>query len=369
MGKGAYGNVEFWDEYYVVDRPEPYDWFFPCSHLAPLLRLLLPNLDASILMPGCGNAPFSEEMHALGYTNQVNFDNCALVIEQQKVRMPQMAWEVEDVRSMSYEADRFDVVLDKGLLDNLYCYADPENNCARAIADMYRVLLPGGAFIILSCHDPAEVTGTLSAWPWSRTEVVRLRNPRFPEVRVPAFTLVVAIKGGDPDKNDSEGLPSTPALGVAEEQDGAGQGHPVPRECCWAVPGADELGALISPDDSLPLCVSAEELTTLQARATALNEASRADLLARQAAQADALQRWQQQHGQQQQAAQPLPPAPEASEQFEDAGEEYVPPNGTFADQLARRRSSLRVAPPLPPQKPLLAEPADEGASVPSEEA
>ena len=30
MGKGAYGTVEFWDEYYVVDRPNPYDWWVMC---------------------------------------------------------------------------------------------------------------------------------------------------------------------------------------------------------------------------------------------------------------------------------------------------------------------------------------------------
>ena len=51
------------------------------------------------------------------------------------------------------------MVFDKGLLDNLYCYMDPELHCAGAVRDMYRVLKPGGLFLVLSCHDPEEVKG------------------------------------------------------------------------------------------------------------------------------------------------------------------------------------------------------------------
>jgi hypothetical protein len=112
MGKGGYGTIDFWDEYYVVDRPEPYDWFFPCSYLAPLLvRLLSP--DEEILMVGCGNSPFSAGLRDLGFVRQVNVDNCALVIEQQRLRSPDLVWEVADVRSLPFDTGRFDVVFDK----------------------------------------------------------------------------------------------------------------------------------------------------------------------------------------------------------------------------------------------------------------
>ena len=79
MGKGAYGTVEFWDEYYVDDRPEPYDWFFEYEYIAPTLAPLLPDVDARILIVGCGNSPFSAELFAHGYRRQVNVDNCELV--------------------------------------------------------------------------------------------------------------------------------------------------------------------------------------------------------------------------------------------------------------------------------------------------
>lgn len=180
MGKGGYGTVDFWDEYYVIDRPEPYDWFFGCSFLEPLLRYLLRE-DEEILMVGCGNSPFSTELRELGFARQVNVDNCALVIEQQRKRDSELVWDVADVRELPYSSGRFDVVFDKvrlisngqvngrlkagrlkalsdqGLLDNLYCYRDPEENCARALSDMSRTLRPGGRLIVISCHDENEV--------------------------------------------------------------------------------------------------------------------------------------------------------------------------------------------------------------------
>ena len=98
----CYGTVEFWDEYYVDDRPDPYDWFFPCTYIAPLLRPLLRSSD-ELLMVGCGNAPFSDELHALGYAGEIiNVDNCESVIEQQRTRYPHLRWDVGDVRAMAY---------------------------------------------------------------------------------------------------------------------------------------------------------------------------------------------------------------------------------------------------------------------------
>lgn len=99
MGRGGYGTVEFWDEYYVTDRPEPYDWFFSCAYLGELITGLLRPSDR-ILMVGCGNAPFSKELWDLGFQDLWNIDNCALVIDQQRERLPDMNWEVQDVRSV-----------------------------------------------------------------------------------------------------------------------------------------------------------------------------------------------------------------------------------------------------------------------------
>ena len=128
--------------------------------MEPLIRAFI-DPSEEILMVGCGNAPFSGQMRDIGYTRQVNIDNCPGVVEQQKVREPDMVWDLGDVREMEYETGRFDVVFDKGLLDNLQCYLEAEEVCAAGLKDMYRVLKPGGKFLLLSCHSPEELGGIM----------------------------------------------------------------------------------------------------------------------------------------------------------------------------------------------------------------
>ena len=72
-----------------------------------------------------------------------------------------MVWDLGDVRNMKYQTDRFDVVFDKGLLDNLQCYLEAEEVCAAGLKDMHRVLKPGGKFLLLSCHAPDELAALL----------------------------------------------------------------------------------------------------------------------------------------------------------------------------------------------------------------
>jgi SAM-dependent methyltransferase len=215
MGKGAYGTVEFWDEYYVDDRPEPYDWFFEWEYIAPTLTPLL-AFDARILVVGCGNSPFSAELFAHGYRKQLNVDNCELVVQQQRERYPMLEWRVADVRRLDELPDgAFDVVLDKGLLDNLYCYVDTADAVREAVGEMRRVLRPdGGRLVVFSCHAAAEVLASLRPEPWA-LEHAQLRNPRYPEVRVPTYLMVVCTTG------DTDAARATPfefvgALGADE---------------------------------------------------------------------------------------------------------------------------------------------------------
>lgn len=47
---------------YVTFTDSPYDWLFAYPDVADVIQNLLPDKDKSILMIGCGNAPFSPDM-------------------------------------------------------------------------------------------------------------------------------------------------------------------------------------------------------------------------------------------------------------------------------------------------------------------
>jgi len=283
-------------------------------------------------MVGCGNSPFSEELYDLGYSAQVNCDNCKLVIDFMQQRAPHLQWDVCDVRDMPYATGRFPVVLDKGLLDNLYCYADPELHCARAVAGMYRVLQPGGLFLVMSCHAEDEVRASLTSdpelrWKEESTLVLKLRNPRWPATRVPCYTLVAMVKATDAADAkrkvapSEEGANSTDATAAKTPETADEKLSSVPVEmaqmtldadatvatsttteanerppasasssstapvAAWgrgrAFPSVESLATLVSPEDGLRLLLSPQEAAELSAEAARLNEESRASLQAR----------------------------------------------------------------------------------------
>ena len=46
----------------------------------------MPSKDIKIMVPGCGNAEFSEDLYDAGFENQVNIDISEVVIKQMAER-------------------------------------------------------------------------------------------------------------------------------------------------------------------------------------------------------------------------------------------------------------------------------------------
>ena len=84
-----------------------------------------------ILILGCGNANFSEDLYDAGYTNIWNVDISAVVIDQMKKRnldRKKMVYEVMDVCDMKYPDNFFDVAIDKSTIDAILCGDNPHLN-------------------------------------------------------------------------------------------------------------------------------------------------------------------------------------------------------------------------------------------------
>lgn len=170
-----YGSKEYWEQRFQGE--EEYDWLLSFQQLSSqLLPFLRP--ESRILVIGCGNSPFSADLYDAGFTNIVNIDYSANVIERMVEKhaeqRPKMQWRVMDMTDMSdLEATSFDVVIDKATMDALMTLEGDvwyPNECviasARAMCrHVSRILVPsGGAFLQISLTQPHFRKKYLLGW-------------------------------------------------------------------------------------------------------------------------------------------------------------------------------------------------------------
>ncbi|KAH8075844.1 S-adenosyl-L-methionine-dependent methyltransferase [Cristinia sonorae] len=164
----GYGTREYWDQRYSQEsEDESFDWFKTYADIAPILRELIPNKEAKILMLGCGNSKLSEDMYEDGYKSIVNTDYSAILIEKMKHKhaelRPEMEWHEMDVRDLQFDARSFDVAIDKGTMDAMMTakgdvWDPPEEvvqSCTKEVDEVLRVLRRNdGIFIYLTFGQP-----------------------------------------------------------------------------------------------------------------------------------------------------------------------------------------------------------------------
>ncbi|KAG6757956.1 hypothetical protein POTOM_038285 [Populus tomentosa] len=142
----AYGEPWYWDNRYSSESG-PFDWYQKYPSLAPLINLYIPrHVHPRILVVGCGNSAFSEEMVSDGYEDVVNIDISTVVIEAMKkkyINHPQLKYIGMDVRDMSeFQSGSFNAVIDKGTLDSILLMTN------------YRVLKDNGVYILVTYGAP-----------------------------------------------------------------------------------------------------------------------------------------------------------------------------------------------------------------------
>ena len=119
-----YGCPKYWDERYASGgESSMFDWLEDFQSLKSLLEQFCKPTD-KILILGCGNANFSEDLYDAGFKHQWNIDISSVVIKQMRTRnkeRKEMTYEVMDVCNLSYPDNFFDVAIDKSTIDALLC--------------------------------------------------------------------------------------------------------------------------------------------------------------------------------------------------------------------------------------------------------
>ena len=177
----TYGKTEFWDERYYVNC-EPFEWYHDYNALKGLMEQFMKKDDA-ILLVGCGTSEMARDMHDDGYTSVMNVDVSRVCIDEMMTRyasisklpkkkkkkkgevkekeIPKMffaddlggvQWKQADATDLGavFDDELFDVVVDKALLDALYCSEVPSKKTHKFLQEMDRITKPTGLFFCLS---------------------------------------------------------------------------------------------------------------------------------------------------------------------------------------------------------------------------
>ncbi len=151
-----YGDPKYWDKRYSENEGSMFDWLEDFKSLKPLLSdLLTPS--SKILILGCGNAEFSEDLYDAGYHNIHNIDISSVVIQQMSERNKHregMTYDVMDVREIKYADGEFDAAIDKSTIDALLCGDNAYVNVAIMMKEVQRVLKTDGHYIAISYGKP-----------------------------------------------------------------------------------------------------------------------------------------------------------------------------------------------------------------------
>ena len=91
-------------------------FFIRLEDYASLKSIIIPLIkpESKILILGCGNAVFSENLYDYGYQNIFNIDISSVVIQQMKQRnetRKEMKYEIMNVMNIKYPDNFFDLAV------------------------------------------------------------------------------------------------------------------------------------------------------------------------------------------------------------------------------------------------------------------
>eukprot|EP00937_MAST-01D_sp_MAST-1D-sp2_P004428 g4428.t1 len=166
-----YGSYDYWEQRYEAERVKhgqkyTYDWYFPWDTMSTLIEnFSSEEKNERVLIVGCGNSTWPEQMYEAGYHSITCIDWSRGVIGTMQTRcrrLEGLVFEQGDARRMlQYGDDTFDLVIDKACLDAMLCGLDGVTNAELYMHEVHRVLRAGGLFFCISFGAPAMRTPTL----------------------------------------------------------------------------------------------------------------------------------------------------------------------------------------------------------------
>lgn len=158
MSNANYTDVSYWDSRYL-QQPFTFDWLEDYESLKNYLSQHLTS-SSSVLNVGCGSSELSERLYLdMKVKDIVNIDYSQAVLAfmaERTKHLVGMKWMLMNATQLQFDANSFDVVIDKCTSDTLYCDDKPNTLIAIYYREISKVLKQGGVFILITHGDEAQ---------------------------------------------------------------------------------------------------------------------------------------------------------------------------------------------------------------------
>lgn len=153
-----YGRVQFWDQRYLAES-EPFEWYHPYEYYRTAITENI-EFDRKIMVAGCGTSNMVEDLVNDGFTEVIGQDISRIAIKMQEIRYKHLSENLKfmtgNMTDLDVEEGYVDAIVDKALLDSLYCSAMGETVVAQYVNEVIRLLTAEGVFIVISYMPPED---------------------------------------------------------------------------------------------------------------------------------------------------------------------------------------------------------------------
>ena len=176
-----YSDARYWETQYKDHTTfDDFEWYISLEDYKQLLLHILTGSHSSvkssqhILNIGCGTSSLAEQLYRSGVRDIVNIDISQSCIEKMRNRcaeLTEMVWMQMDATALSFPAHSFDVVIDKATSDVFMAVRkdnlpEAREHVLALFRESWRVLRPGGRFVIITRFRPRKEQTFFDAMGW-----------------------------------------------------------------------------------------------------------------------------------------------------------------------------------------------------------
>jgi len=172
------GAPYFWEAKYteeltdIIGHVECFDWYVPFDLIFEMIESFLnPELNHRILVVGLGRSNIIEVLYKKGFRDITAVDISPMVISKMQKKYEHLTgvdFIAMDAREMiTLASDSFTAVIDKAMIDALFCMSDFNDSVNRAYSEIFRVLRMDGVFLSVSHAIPLARVPYLRLIRWA----------------------------------------------------------------------------------------------------------------------------------------------------------------------------------------------------------